>query len=110
MARRRRRPYTPPRCTHCTAPIVFFRITFSRGPVTLSFDADPFSGGEPNTYPVFAGRAWDINDLLAEIQVMRGVDVAAADTQVRGLPWHRLHRCAKGAAARLTETSEEAAR
>lgn len=104
MSRRGRR--TPPRCTHCGAAIKFLTITFSRGPVRLPFDAAPLTGGEHGAYPIFGGRAWDINDLTAEMQVMRGVDVEDARDEVFDLPWHRLHRCAKGAYDRELEHAQ----
>lgn len=100
MSRRRRQP---PRCVHCQAWIRFLTISFSRGPVRLPFDAEVLPGGHAGAYPVFGGRAWDVNDLTAELQVMRGVDATAAADEVRDLPWHRLHRCVQAAAARQLE-------
>lgn len=96
MPRRRRRP--PPRCQHCNA-----RITFLIGPAGgryLPFDERPVDpGSSERAYPVLGRKAWDRNELIAEIQVMRGCDVDAAVAEVNDVLWRSLHRCTPGTTA-----------
>ncbi len=102
MSRRR-----TPRCRHCRAPIRFLWITFRSGDRNVPFDATPVTDATRTTsrriYPVFGLRAWDVNDLTAEMQVMRGTDSVSARAEVDDLPWHRLHRCLNQPAEGVTE-------
>lgn len=99
MTRRRRRP--PPRCQYCEAPITFFAT--SRG--WRPFDPRVVDSRDhlDRAYPVMGRKAWDFNELLAEIQVMRGCDITDAKQEVLDMDWYRLHRCGE----RITHAIEE---
>lgn len=110
MSRRKtRRP--PPRCEHCDRPITFFLAPTGSG--WRPFDPTFVDSRDhmDRAYPVMGRKAWDFNELLAEIQVMRGCAITEAKDEVLDMDWYRLHRCGERiAAARARDDDRQEAR
>ncbi|MSZ78268.1 MAG: hypothetical protein F2667_14275 [Actinobacteria bacterium] len=59
--------------------------------------------------PVFGARAWDPDDLIAELESLRRCSTDDARSEVQDMPWHQIHRCHQ-AIARAIENREAAKR
>jgi hypothetical protein len=94
MSRRKRRARFPVRCDRCLAEVRWFRLDnawrlFDRRPI----DPRTSTTGR-RAYPVEAGRAWRLTDLVPELMGRRGVSAQDAEDEAYDMPWHTRHECA----------------
>lgn len=107
MPRRRRRK-GPPRCQYCHSPITFL-LTPKRSRYR-PFNPRPVAPNTPGAYPVMSRKAWDPNELLAELEGLRKCDTTAAAAEVNDMPWHQIHLCGEALAAWKSEREQKGAK
>lgn len=93
MAKTRRKHTGPPWCHDCRLPVVFFRSPFTGQLRTFNPKPVDMRQQLAGAYPVYAGRAWKLADLVEEPMVIRRCSHEEARAEATDLPWHTLHAC-----------------